>query len=164
LHAIVDYVDTVGALVRSALSSDAVVLARTNTAFRELYVGAPVGDVMVEGYVDLLIQTPDGLVIVDYKTDSASSPAEIDAKLAAYELQGAAYAVVLEESTGLDVIDCRFVFCKVSGAIERSVVDLAGAKQRVRDTVAAGLQPAPGSMLGEAVSIDTMMQPSLFSD
>ena len=164
LHAIVDYVDTVGALVRSALSSDVVALARTNTAFRELYVGAPVGDVMVEGYVDLLIQTPDGLVIVDYKTDSASSPAEIDAKLAAYELQGAAYAVVLEESTGLDVIDCRFVFCKVSGAIERSVVDLAGAKQRVRDTVAAGLQPAPGSMLGEAVSIDTMMQPSLFSD
>jgi len=164
LHAIADYVDTVGALVRSALNSDAVALARTNTAFRELYVGAPLGDVMVEGYVDLLVQTPDGLVIIDYKTDSASSPAEIDAKLAAYELQGAAYAVALEESTGLEVVDCRFVFCKASGAIERSVVDLAGAKQRVRDTVAAGLQPAPGSASGKAVSIDTMMQPSLFSD
>jgi len=164
LHAIADYVDTVGALVRSALNSDAVALARTNTAFRELYVGAPLGDVMVEGYVDLLVQTPDGLVIIDYKTDSASSPAEIDAKLAAYELQGAAYAVALEESTGLEVVDCRFVFCKASGAIERSVVDLAGAKQRVRDTVAAGLQSAPGSASGKAVSIDTMMQPSLFSD
>jgi len=164
LHAIADYVDTVGALVRSALNSDAVALARTNTAFRELYVGAPLGDVMVEGYVDLLVQTPDGLVIIDYKTDSASSPAEIDAKLAAYELQGAAYAVALEESTGLEVVDCRFVFCKASGAIERSVGDLAGAKQRVRDTVAAGLQPAPGSASGKAVSIDTMMQPSLFSD
>lgn len=164
LHAIADYVDTVGALVRSALNSDAVALARTNTAFRELYVGAPLGDVMVEGYVDLLVQTPDGLVIIDYKTDSASSPAEIDAKLAAYELQGAAYAVALEESTGLDVVDCRFVFCKASGAIERSVVDLADAKRRVRDTVAAGLQPAPGSRSGEAVSIDTMMQPSLFND
>ena len=156
LHAIVDHVDTVGALVRSALSSDAVALARANTAFRELYVGAPLGDVMIEGYVDLLVQTPDGLVIVDYKTDSASSPAEIDAKLAAYELQGAAYAVALEESTGLDVVDCRFVFCKPSGAIERSVVDLAGAKQRVRDTVAAGLQPASGSASGEAVSTDTI--------
>ncbi|MEJ6721690.1 UvrD-helicase domain-containing protein [Ilumatobacter sp.] len=164
LHAIADYVDTVGALVRSALNSDAVALARTNTAFRELYVGAPLGDVMVEGYVDLLVQTPDGLVIIDYKTDSASSRAEIDAKLAAYELQGAAYAVALEESTGLNVVDCRFVFCKASGAIERSVVDLAGAKQRVRDTVAAGFQPAPGSASGGAVSIGTNMQPSLFSD
>ena len=139
-------------------------LARTNTAFRELYVGAPLGDVMIEGYVDLLVQTPDGLVIIDYKTDSASSRAEIDAKLAAYELQGAAYAVALEESTGLNVVDCRFVFCKASGAIERSVVDLAGAKQRVRDTVAAGFQPAPGSASGGAVSIGTNMQPSLFSD
>ena len=164
LHAIADYVDTVGALVRSALSSDAVALARANTAFRELYVGAPLGDVMVEGYVDLLVQTPHGLVIIDYKTDSASSPAEIDAKLAAYELQGAAYAVALEESTGLDVIDCRFVFCKANGAIERSVVDLAGAKQRVRDTVAVRLQPAPDLSSGEAVSIDTIMHPRLFSD
>ena len=164
LHAIVDHVDTVGALVRSALSSDAVALARTSTAFRELYVGAPLGDVMVEGYVDLLVQTPEGLIIIDYKTDSASSPAEIDAKLAAYELQGAAYAVALEESTGLDVVDCRFVFCKVGGAIERSVIDLAGAKQRVRDTVAAGLQPVSRSASGPAVSIDTITQPSLFSD
>jgi ATP-dependent helicase/nuclease subunit A len=87
----------------------------------------------------LLVQTPDGLVIIDWKTDSASSPKEIDAKLAAYELQGATYAVALEESTGMDVVECRFVFCKAHGAIERSVVDLTAAKQRVRDALAAGL-------------------------
>ena len=52
--------------------------------------------------------------------------------IVAYELQGAAYAVALEESTGMTVVDCRFVFCRPSGAIERRVVDLDGAKTRVR--------------------------------
>ncbi len=188
LHAITDAADTVGALVRSALASDALDLARRHPSFRELYVGAPLGEVMIEGYVDLLVQTPDGLVIIDWKTDSASSPKEIDAKLAAYELQGASYAVALEESTGLEVVDCRFVFCKAGGAIERSVIDLDGAKQRVRDAVAAGL-PAPTqsneSTQGDDASLDveptpeshpsnvddsgvpstdTIEQPSLFND
>ena len=171
LNAITDATDTVMALVRSALESDAAALAVQHPSYRELYVGAPISGVMIEGYIDLLVETPEGLVIIDWKTDSASSPKEIDAKLAAYELQGATYAVALEESTGLDVVDCRFVFCKVGGAIEKSVVDLAGAKQRVRSTVAAGvLQPpaAPPVLAtqasGDEPSIDVTVQPSLFSD
>jgi ATP-dependent helicase/nuclease subunit A len=87
---------------------------------------------LIEGYVDLLIETDDGLVVVDYKTDEVRSEADVDAKLAGYELQGAAYAVALEASTGLRVVECRFVFCRPSGAIERSVADLAQAMQRVR--------------------------------
>jgi len=128
---------------------------------------------MIEGYIDLLVETPEGLVVIDWKTDSASSPKEIDAKLAGYELQGAAYAVALEESTGLNVVDCRFVFCKASGAIERAVTDLTGAKQRVRSAVAAGItMPIADSGGGdhrapdgaEPTSTDTMSQPSLFSE
>ena len=42
-------------------------------------MSAPVGDRVIEGYVDLLVEGPDGLVVIDYKTDSANSPAEIDA-------------------------------------------------------------------------------------
>ena len=173
LHAITDAVDTVTALVRSALSSDAARLAVEHPSYRELYVGAPLGDVMIEGYIDLLVETPEGLVVIDWKTDSASSPKEIDAKLAGYELQGAAYAVALEESTGLNVVDCRFVFCKASGAIERAVTDLTGAKQRVRSAVAAGItMPIADSGGGdhrapdgaEPTSTDTMSQPSLFSE
>lgn len=143
LHGITDAADTVTQLVASALESDAVDLARGNRSYRELYVAAPLGDVMIEGYIDLLVETPEGLVIIDYKTDSASSPKEIDEKLAAYELQGAAYAVALEASTGIEVVDCRFVFCKSSGAVERSVSDLADAKRRVREAVAAGIDPNP---------------------
>lgn len=135
LEAIPEQADTVEALTRSALGSDAIALAKQHQVHRELYVAAPLGAVMVEGYVDLLIRTPDGLVIVDYKTDTVSSAAAIEAKVAAYELQGAAYAVVLEAATGLDVIECRFVFCNVTGASERSIADLDAAKARVRTTV-----------------------------
>jgi ATP-dependent helicase/nuclease subunit A len=137
LESIPEHGGTVAALVTSALGSDAVALGREHMTYRELYVGAPLGGVMVEGYIDLLIRTPDGLVIVDYKTDTASSPAALDAKVAAYELQGASYAVALETTTGLPVIDCRFVFCMNGDAVERSVDDLDAAKDRVRNTVGA---------------------------
>ena len=43
---------------------------RSRASHKELYVAAPVGDRVIEGYVDLLVETPDGLVIVDYKTDT----------------------------------------------------------------------------------------------
>ena len=135
LEAIPEQADTVESLVRSALGSDAVQLAIDNPAYRELYVGAPLGDVMVEGYVDLLIRTPDGLIIVDYKTDTATTTAQIDAKVAIYELQAATYAVALEITTGLDVVDCRFVFCQAGGAVERSVANVEEAKHRVRRAV-----------------------------
>ena len=135
LEAISEHADTVEGLVRSALASESVELAARHGAHREIYVAAPLGDVVVEGYVDLLVTAPEGLIIVDYKTDTASTTAAIDAKVAAYELQGAAYAVALEASTGRTVVECRFVFCNALGAIERSVTDLEAAKDRVRRAV-----------------------------
>jgi ATP-dependent helicase/nuclease subunit A len=123
---------TVAAMARSALASRAVSLTKGRSYHREMYVSAPVGDRVIEGYVDLLIEDSEGLVIVDYKTDAVGSAAEIDAKLAHYELQGAAYAVALEQSTGLAVTACHFVFCRPGRAIERRVGDLQAAKDRVR--------------------------------
>ena len=137
LEAVSEHAGTVAAMARSALASDAVQLAAKAVSHKEIYVAAPVGDRVIEGYIDLLIETPEGLVIVDYKTDTVASEADVDAKLATYELQGAAYAVALEESTGLPVVDCRFIFCRPSEAIERRVADLAAAKDRVRHHLAA---------------------------
>jgi len=137
LEAVPEAADTVAAMVRSALASDAVSLARRFPHHKELYVAAPVGDRVVEGYVDLLVETADGLVVVDYKTDTVASEAEVDAKLGRYELQGAAYAVALEVTTGESVVECRFVFCRPRGAIERSIADLAAAR---RNVLQAGLQ------------------------
>lgn len=131
-EAVPELAATVAALARSALASDAVRLAAAHEHHREVYVAAPVGGRVLEGYVDLLVVTPDGLVVVDHKTDAARSEAEVDAALAAYELQGAAYAEALARSTGLPVVDVRFVFCRPGGpAVERRVADLPAARARV---------------------------------
>lgn len=127
--------DTVEALVRSALASDTVDLARSSRFHREVYVGTELGSVMVEGYVDLLITTPEGLIVVDYKTDTADTDAQVRSKVATYELQAATYAVALEAVTGLDVVACRFVFCRSGDPVEASVPDLDHAMQRVRSAV-----------------------------
>lgn len=137
VEAIPEHEGVVALLARSALASDAVQLAidaagKGATHHKELFVAAPVGNRVIEGYVDLLIDTPEGLIVVDYKTDSARTEAEIDAKLASYALQGASYAVALETVTNRPVIDCLFVFCNTKGAIERSVTDLEGLKAQVR--------------------------------
>jgi ATP-dependent helicase/nuclease subunit A len=133
LEAIPEHAGLVAAMVRSALASAAVREAADAVHHKEIYVAAPVGGRVVEGYVDLLIEGPGGLVIVDYKTDTVRSEGELDEKLSTYEVQGAAYAVAIEEATGLQVVDCRFVFCRPGGAVERSVTDLEQVKQRVRE-------------------------------
>ncbi len=137
LEAIEAHTDTVAAMIRSAISSPLVAEGLAGRHWRELYVAAPVGARVIEGYVDLLVERPDGLVVVDYKTDTVRSEAEVDAKLARYELQAAAYAVAIEASTGRRVVAAGFVFCRPHGAIERMVRDLDAAKAEVRARLGA---------------------------
>ncbi len=103
---------------------------------REMYVATPVAGVTLEGYVDLVYRRPDGLVVVDYKTDAWSSDAELDTKVARYRLQGAAYAVALEQATGESVAECVFVFLGDRDARERAVSDLPAAMREVRAALA----------------------------
>ena len=137
IEGIPDRTGIVRRLVEVALESSAVELATQHEHVKELFVTAPLAGRTIEGYVDLLIEGAQGLVVVDYKTDSVRSEDDVDAKLAVYELQAAAYAVALELATEQPVAECRFVFLTTNGAIERSVGDLAAAKQRVRTTVEA---------------------------
>jgi ATP-dependent exoDNAse (exonuclease V) beta subunit len=123
-------------LAAAALASQSVRAAVASTRFwRELYVAAPLGDTLVEGFIDLLYDSPDGLVVVDYKTDSVRTPAEVDAAVGRYRLQGATYAVALEHTLGRPVAAVRFVFTSGGGpsaaAVERDVHDLAAAKAEV---------------------------------
>ena len=141
VEGIPNHAGVVAAMTRSALASDAIQLAAKSRHHKEIYVAAPMGDRIIEGYIDLLVETPDGLVIVDYKTDTVRSEADVDAKLATYELQGAAYVLALEASTGMTVADCRFVFCRPTGALERRIAHLEAAKDRVHRR----LEP-PGQM------------------
>jgi ATP-dependent exoDNAse (exonuclease V) beta subunit len=122
------------ALAASALQAPVVraAIERGDARWREVPVAAMVDGVLVEGFVDLLIDTPDGLVVVDYKTDQVPSEAELDAAVARYSVQGAAYAVALETALGRPVVRCVFVFARAAGPIEREVADLAAATASVR--------------------------------
>jgi ATP-dependent exoDNAse (exonuclease V) beta subunit len=98
-------------MVQRALSSPSVRRAASRRYWREVFLTTPVahGGVL-EGFVDLLFEDDDGLVVVDYKTDrvhGGPSPAD---PAAPHRLQVAAYAVALEASTGRPVTRCVLVF------------------------------------------------------
>jgi ATP-dependent exoDNAse (exonuclease V) beta subunit len=126
----------VAARARVALTTRAVREAVAHDFHREMYVATPVDGTTLEGYVDLVYRRPDGLVVVDYKTDAWSDPSELDAKVARYRLQGAAYAVALEQATGEPVAECVFVFLGAEAAQEVSVSDLPTAMRDARAALA----------------------------
>jgi len=126
------------ALAAAALDAPLVrdVVAGGWPCWREVPVAAPIDGVLVEGFVDLLVETPDGLVVADWKTDAVRTDAEVDAALDRYRLQGATYALALEAVLGRAVTRCTFVFVGLDGARQRDVDDLPGAIEEVRTLLA----------------------------
>ena len=145
---VVTLVEEVERRVRIALSAPSIELARRHRHWRELYVAIPAGEGSVEGFIDLCIETENGLIVVDYKTDALSGThgetagiggTEADpaaAKAERYRRQGATYAVALEHVTGQPVIDCRFVFIGPEDVIEVSLPDLAASCEEIRSELA----------------------------
>lgn len=128
--------DQIQAMVRSALAAPTVVQAASSRHWRELSVALPgAGAGVIEGYVDLVVDSPDGLIVIDFKTDHAPDDAAIDRLLHRYQYQGATYAIALEHITGRPVADCRFLFIGVDGVVERSVPDLPAVMARVRTEI-----------------------------
>ena len=116
------------ALARSVLQSSTVRGAVTGGRYwREVPVAAIVDGVTVEGFVDLLIETLEGLVVVDYKTDQTPTDDEIDVAMERYRAQGAAYALALQRALGAPVARCVFVFARRRRPVEREVEDLPAA-------------------------------------
>ena len=136
-EAVPEHVDTVRRAVESALAAPIVAECRTAKHWKELFIAAPVGEVTIEGYIDLLVERDDGLIIVDYKTDAVRSEADVDAKLEQYGRQGAAYAAAVAVATGRPVIDVEFVFCRPDGPIVRRI---EGLEALVDDVAAAAQQ------------------------
>jgi ATP-dependent exoDNAse (exonuclease V) beta subunit len=126
---------TIARLAAAALASPTVREAAGVRHWRELFVAVPLGDRLLEGYVDLLYERSDGLVVVDYKTDAWADEAELEAKLNRYRLQGASYATAVQRVTGRPVTTCRFLFLSEQGAVARDVPDLAVAVQEVERAV-----------------------------
>ncbi|HUH08563.1 MAG TPA: UvrD-helicase domain-containing protein [Egibacteraceae bacterium] len=116
--------------LRSPAVRDAVASGRW---WREVYVAAPAGELLLEGFVDLLYETASGLVVVDYKTDRIVDDADVDAHVDRYRLQGATYALALAQTLGRPVARCEFVFLAAAGQVaQRSLPDLPAAVAELR--------------------------------
>ena len=140
-------------MVEAALNSASLREAVAGGRYwRELFVSAPVGNVSVEGFIDLLYETDDGLVVVDYKTDRAPGEQELEAALERYTPQGATYALAVEEALGRTVAKCVFVFVQPGRSRERHIEDLTAAIADVRGQLAlsatggAPTTPAEGQL------------------
>jgi ATP-dependent exoDNAse (exonuclease V) beta subunit len=108
--------DVIRALCQSALDSDVVKRAAVRPHWREVYVGVPHGDGVLEGYIDLLYRDDSGLVIVDYKTDSWRTEADLDAKVERYSVQMVAYADAISVAAASPVASSCLLF--LSGGAE----------------------------------------------
>ncbi len=141
-----DSAGLVEAKVRAALASPLVRRAvASGNLRREVHVAAPVAALvgddaaidLFEGFVDLLFDDGDGLVVVDYKTDDVPSEAAVAAALDRYAPQGAAYAVALEAATGRPVTEVHFLFLRGTEAVDVPVPALDATAARVRDALAS---------------------------
>ena len=66
------------------------VLCRTGRCLREAPVTLTVDDVLIEGIVDCAFDTPDGVVVIDFKTDR-----ELDGAIDRYRRQVGLYAAAI---------------------------------------------------------------------
>ena len=130
----------VRALTKSALESSTVRQAASSEHWKELFVAAPVEGIVVEGYLDLLYRSPEGLVVVDYKTDDVHDDEALQAKVDRYKLQVAAYSLAVEQAVGEAVARCVLVFARAGQPAKEETVagdDLASAQQEVRRRLAS---------------------------
>jgi ATP-dependent helicase/nuclease subunit A len=106
-------------LAQAALASPSVQEASHLPHWREVYVAAPLDDGrLLEGYIDLLYQRQDGLVIVDYKTASTTDPELLRHRVEGYRAQGTAYLQAVTLSTGQTVAATVFLFLTPTGGYE----------------------------------------------
>ena len=119
-------------LTRWAVHSDAVREAvREDRYWRELYAAVEIEGVLLDGFVDLLYELPNGnLVVVDYKTDALQEGEALDAAVRRYRLQAASYALMLEESLQRRVERCVLLF--LHPQVAREIADLRGAVGEVQ--------------------------------
>ena len=99
----------IAVLIRRALDSDAARRARAGRALREVPFALAQDGVVVEGFIDLVIDSPDGLEVVDWKTDSVPA-SEVERRLEGYRLQAGLYVAGLQAAARRKVARVTYVF------------------------------------------------------
>jgi ATP-dependent exoDNAse (exonuclease V) beta subunit len=128
----------VARLSRVAVDSPTVRRAVAASKYwREVPVAIPVGDGVLEGFIDLLFQEDGGLVVVDYKTDAVDSE-NLDGYLTRYKLQGGAYALAAQRATGMPVREVVFLFLHAGES--RNITDIAALAEEAEKAATDHLQ------------------------
>lgn len=83
----------------------------------ELYPDAEGESLLLQGVVDCYMAEPDGLVIVDYKTDYVKTAQQLSERAAFYAGQVRAYARALERIEGRSVKECVLYFLSAGKAV-----------------------------------------------
>lgn len=131
--------DEVARLVRRACESEPVRRAvASRRLWREVPIGAPSADSVLEGFIDLLFETPEGYEIVDYKTDDIRE-SELEDRMIHYRIQGDAYDELINRVVGARPKAVTFVFVS------------SGRVVRINDLPDAGLQ-IPNGEVSRSVS------------
>ena len=91
--------------------------------WREVPAAIPVGGGSLQGFIDLLFEENGQLVVVDYKTDAVRE--EWETLSDRYRMQGAAYALALQQATGKTVKEVIFLFPRPHPALEMPLSNLA---------------------------------------
>jgi len=129
----------VAELLRRALATDAAARARAaRRAQREVPFAVIEQGATIEGFVDLVLESDDGLEIVDWKTD-AVLPSAVRQRLEDYRIQAGLYVLAIEAATARPVRRVTYVF--VDPGVEASPgepSDLAvAARERLAELAAA---------------------------
>ena len=111
-------------------SSQAAARARAaRRALREVPFAMTFDGTVLEGFIDLVIETAEGIEIVDWKTDQIG-PEEVAERLREYETQAGLYVYGLEAATGRRVNRVTYVFA--SAQVEVSPGDPAVLSEAAR--------------------------------
>ena len=125
-----DREDEIVRLAQVAVQSDIVRRAvASQRIWREVPVAAPVGDGSLHGFIDLLFEEENGLVVVDYKTDAVTE-AQLPEVMDRYRLQGGAYAHAIGQITGKGVKEMVFLYLQPKSEV--ALPNLADAMNEAR--------------------------------
>ncbi len=100
-------------LVKNTVNSSLIQRACKSKFYREVPFTVEVDGWILEGLVDILYEGPDGIVIVDYKTDDVTG-SELEKRFKAYRLQGLFYALALHTATGKNIREINIYFVKAN--------------------------------------------------
>ena len=131
----------VAGMVRKALDSDIVQRAVHSAKFwREVPVAVPVGKGVLEGFIDLLFEEDNGLVVVDYKTDYVAAAEREEQAVEKYRIQAGSYALAIQRATGKPVQEIVLLFLQPRN--ERSLTDVPDLMAEAEKRAEAYLEAA----------------------